>query len=180
MRKLAMGALVLLTVGCAGNRYGYARTYQPWGEEPTYLQRAVDLAYEDVRRFPDRHAQDLVGWFGVVREIVELDRATGEARLRLELRPHQQRHLCSDETSGSCRVTVSDRTIGPFTVLVRLRPEEIVEGSERVWMGSLLRVYGHVMDAGTEESGPILQAEWHRHWPHGTYVTTAARGSMRQ
>jgi hypothetical protein len=183
MRRIATVtglALVLGTIGCGGNRYGYARTYEPWGEEATYLSREVELAYEDVRRFPDRHAQDLVGWFGVVREIEQLDRTTGEARIRLELRPHQDRHLCQDETSGSCRVTVSERPVGPFTVLLTLRPEERVEGSDRVWTGSLLKVYGRVMDAGTEESGPILQTEWHRHWPHGTYVTTAARGSMRR
>jgi len=179
---VAVGLTLLLglVAGCGGGQYGYARTYEPWGEEPTYLSRQVDLSYEDVRRFPERHASDLIGWFGVVQEIEQLDRATGEARLRLELRAHQERHLCADETSGSCRVTVSERGIGPFTVLVTVRPADLVEGTGRLWAGSLVKVYGHVMDAGTEESGPVLQADWYRHWPHGTFVTTGAAGSMRR
>ncbi len=177
---IGLTALGLASPGCGGGRYGYARSYEPYGPEATYLSREVDLAYEDVRRFPDRHAQDLVGWFGVVREIEQLDRQSGQARLRLELRPHQDRHLCSDETSGSCRVTVSDRGVGPFTALVTVRAEDLAEGPERLWTGSLLKIYGHVVDAGNDESGPILQTEWYRHWPHGTYVTTAAAGSMRR
>lgn len=176
----ALGVIGVVLLGCGGGRYGYARSYEPWGPEGTYLQREVELTYEDVRRFPDRHAQDLIGWFGVVREIEQIDRQSGEARLRLELRPHQDRHLCADETSGSCRVTVAERGIGPFTALVTLRPEELATGTERLWTGSLVKVYGHVVDAGSEESGPIIQAEWYRHWPHGTYVTTAAAGSMRR
>lgn len=183
MRKLTTLVLFSLALsfgGCGGNPYGYARAYEPWGDEDGYLRRQVELSYEDVRRFPGRHAGDLIGWFGVVRELEAVDAASGEARIVLDLRPHQARHLCRDETPGSCRVTVSERGIGPFTAMVRLRPEELREGNERLWRGSLVKVYGHVMDPGTEESGPIVQAEWHRHWPHGTYVTTAARGSMRR
>jgi hypothetical protein len=176
----AAGLLLALVAGCGAGRYGYARDYEPWGDEGRYLAREADLSYEDVRRFPDQHAEELLGWFGTVTEIVSLDRATGEARLRLSLRPHQDRHLCEDETAGSCRVTIAERGIGPFEVLLTLRPEDLQEGTERLWTGSLLKVYGHVTDAGNEESGPILQVEWYRHWPHGTYVTTAARGTMRQ
>ncbi|HJL16999.1 MAG TPA: hypothetical protein RMH99_15145 [Sandaracinaceae bacterium LLY-WYZ-13_1] len=185
-RALTFGppiALVLAlaaVAGCGGGRYGYSRTYSTWGDEGRYYDREVDLTYEEIRRFPDRHADELLGWFGTVEEIESLDRETGEARLRLQLRPHQERHLCADETEGSCRVTVAQRPIGPFTVLVTLRPEELQEGRERLWTGSLLKVYGHVMDAGDDESGPIIQAEWYRHWPHGFFVTTAARGSMRR
>jgi hypothetical protein len=129
---VALG-LAGLMIGCGSGQYGYARTYAPWGEEGTYLPREVDLSYEDVRRFPDRYAEDLLGWFGVVTEIEQLDRQTGEARLRLVLHAHQERHLCADETPGSCRVTVSDRSIGPFTVLVRVRPEDLAQGTGRLW-----------------------------------------------
>lgn len=184
MRSVGMSVLGLSLVagliGCGSGQYGYARTYAPWGEEGNYLPREVDLSYEDVRRFPDRYAGDLLGWFGIVTEIEQLDRQTGEARLRLVLHPHQERHLCGDETPGSCRVTVSDRSIGPFTALVRVRPEDLTAGTGRLWTGSLVKIYGHVMDGGTEESGPVLQADWYRHWPHGTFVTTAAAGSMRR
>ncbi|MGE0789120.1 MAG: hypothetical protein AB7S26_25835 [Sandaracinaceae bacterium] len=166
--------------GCGSGRWGYARTYEAWGDENAYLEREVELSYEDVRRFPDRYADDLIGWFGTVTEIEQLDRSTGQARISLQLRAHQDRHLCSDETSGSCRVTVSDRPVGPFTALVTLRAEDLTDGRERLWTGSLMKVYGHVQDGGTEESGPVLQVEWYRHWPHGYFVTTGAAGSMRR
>ena len=61
-----------------------------------------------------------------------------------------------------------------------VRPEDLHDGPDRLWTGSLLKVYGHVTDAGTEESGPIIQVEHYRHFPHNTFVTTAAAGSMRQ
>lgn len=178
---LAAAAALLLSIGgCGAGRYGHARTYQPWGDEAQYLNRAVDLSYEEVRRFPERHASELIGWFGIVREIEALDQESGEARLELQLHAHQDRHLCSERSPDSCRVTVSDRGLGPFTVLLHVRPEDLRSGPERLWTGSLLKVYGHVMDGGTDESGPIIQVDWYRHWPHGHYVTTAARGAMRR
>ncbi len=166
--------------GCGGNRYNFSRSYSAHGDEGPYLERAVELSYEDVRRFPDRHAESLIGWFGTVTHIEQLDAATGEARLTLEYRTHQERHLCSDERDGSCRVTVSQRAIGPFQALVTVRREDLQDGEDRLWTGSLLKVYGHVTDAGTEESGPIIQVDYYRHFPHGTFVTTAAAGSMRR
>lgn len=172
--------LLLAIAGCGGGQYGYGRTYEPYGDEGSFLRREVQLSYEDIRRFPDRHREDLIGWFGVVREVADLNRQTGEARLVLDLRPHQERHLCADETAGSCRVTVSDRTVGPFTAHVRLRQEDLAEGRGRLNRGSLVKIYGHVRESGTEESGPIIEAEHYRHWPHGQYVTTADAGRMRQ
>jgi len=183
MRAAWIPVLLLLLgsiAGCGGDRFGYSRSYTAYGDEGPFLDREVELSYEEVRRFPDRHAEELLGWFGVVRRIDALDRDTGEARLTLEYRRHQARHLCSDERSGSCRVTVSQRGIGPFQVLLTVRPEDLQEGTDRLWTGSLLKVYGHVTDAGTEETGPTIQVEHYRHFPHGTYVTTAAAGSMRQ
>jgi hypothetical protein len=172
--------LLVAIAGCGGGQYGYARTYQAQGDEGSYLSREVELSYEEVRRFPDRHQEELIGWFGIVRDVEDLDRQTGEARLVLDLRPHQERHLCSDETSGSCRVTVSNRTIGPFVATVRLRAEDLAEGPARLNRGSLVKIYGHVTESGTEESGPIIRTEYYRHWPHGQYVTTADAGRMRQ
>lgn len=166
--------------GCGGNRYSYARTYQPYGDEGPFLERAVELSYQDVRRFPDRHSEALIAWWGTVSAIDELNAATGEARLTLQYRTYRERHLCQDERDHTCRVTVSQRTIGPFQVLMTVRPEDLVDGTERLWTGSLLKVYGRVTDAGTEESGPTLTVEHYRHFPHGTFVTTAAAGSMRQ
>ena len=62
----------------------------------------------------------------------------------------------------------------------KMSPEDLVDGTERLWTGSLLKVYGHVTDAGTEETGPTIQVDHYRHFPHGTFVTTAAAGSMRR
>jgi len=174
-------ALALATIaGCGGNRYNYDREYSAYGDEGAYLDQQVELSYEEVRRFPDRHAEDLIGWFGTVSAIEQLDQDSGEARLVLDYRTHQERHLCSNERSGSCRVTVSQRSVGPFTVLLTVRPEDLQEGTDRLWTGSLLKVYGHVTDAGTEETGPVVQVDHYRHFPHGTFVTTAAAGSMRR
>lgn len=180
LRWSLLGIAFACAAGCGGGRYGYARTYQAWGDEGPYLERAVELTYEDVRRFPDRHADELLAWFGTVTEVAELDADSGEATLRLVLRAHRDRHLCADETSGSCRVTVSERPVGPFTAFLTVREEDRAEGPDRLWTGSLVKVYGRVTDAGTEETGPTIQVEWYRHWPHGTFVTTAAAGSMRR
>lgn len=178
---MVAAALGLATIaGCGGNRYNYDRAYSAYGDEGQYLDRQVELSYEEVQRFPDRHAEDLIGWFGTVTAIEQLDRDTGEARLVLDYRTHQERHLCSSERSGSCRVTVSQRSIGPFTALLTVRPEDLQDGTDRLWTGSLLKIYGHVTDAGDEETGPVIQVDHYRHFPHGTYVTTAAAGSMRR
>jgi len=70
---------------------------------------------------------------------------------------------------------VFDPGIVPIALLLSTAGIWLVSGG-----GSLVKVYGHVMDAGNEETGPVIQAEHYRHWPHGTFVTTAARGSMRR
>jgi len=179
--RFTVGLVFLsLVAGCGGNPYNFARSYEAYGDEGGFMEREVTLSYEDVRRFPDRHAEDLIGWFGTVTAIEDLDRSTGEARLTLQYRRHQARHLCSDERSGSCRVTVSQRQIGPFQALVTVRQEDLSDGTDRLWTGSLVKVYGHVTDAGSEETGPIIEVEHYRHFPHGTFVTTAAAGSMRR
>lgn len=189
MRRLAISTLLLLVgvssaaiAGCGGGgQYGYARTYAPSGTEQSYMSREVDLAYQDVRRFPDRQGEDgLLGWFGTVTAIEWVDEAAGRARLTLELRVHQERHLCGDETTDSCRVTVSERVIGPFVALVDVSESDRSDGEGRLWTGSLVKIYGRLTEAGDDETGPTLEAEHYRHWPHGTFVTTASRGSMRR
>jgi hypothetical protein len=99
--------------------------------------------------------------------------------LTLNLRAHQARHLCTEDSRSSCRVTVSEAQLGVFTVDLVLKPEE-VNGKERIWVGSLLKVYGTHSGEYSEETGPVLNVSYHRHWPRGFYVTTAARGSMRR
>ena len=180
MRALAL-LLILASLpalaGCGGGQYGFARTYEPTSEEEPYMERmAAAVSYEEVRRDPAQFRSATLGWFGVVTAVTP-DGAN--ARVALTHRIHQDRHLCSDETAGSCRVTVSDRQSGPFTAIVRLTPEDR-EGQLRVWVGSLLNVYGSPNGEFDEQGGPVIQAAYYRHWPRGYYVTTGAAGSMRQ
>jgi len=168
--------LVLLTACGGGGQYGFTREYDPLGDEDDYLEREQQVTYEDVRRDPEDYRSSLIGWFGVVTRV----EGGGEAAVvHMTHRIHRERHLCADELESSCRVTVSDRQSGPFTAKLAIRPED-QSGQDRLWTGSLVRVYGHPTGEFDEEGGPVIQAEWYRHWPRGKYVTTGAAASMRR
>lgn len=174
-------ALVLtLVTACSGaGRYGYARAYSPLDEEEAWIARArVDAVYDEVRRLPDDYRGQTLAFFGVVTGV---ERAEGGAtRVALQIRTHQERHLCDDDTDRSCRVTVSERDGGPFTAVVTLRPDDL-EGERRVQLNSLLRVYGALVPGEYDaRGGPVVRAEFYRHWPRGEYVTTAAAAHMRR
>lgn len=179
MRHLAFVSVLLLALvpACGGGgQYGYAHEYSTVDGEDAYLRRVVDTSYEEVRR-ARLEEQHFISWFGVVAEPPTTE--GGLTRLVLSLRAHQDRHLCSTSSSDSCRVTVSEREIGRFVALIHMRPEDGAEGTLRLNVGSLVRVYG--TSTGNDESDqPIIQAEWYRHWPTHYYVTTAAAGSMRR
>lgn len=167
----------LLLCGCGGGQYGFSRTYDPLAAERTHFEQAQQPTYQDLIRAPEKYKDIEVGWFGVVTDIQPLE--GGRVRLMLSLRAHQARHLCSDESSSSCRVTVSESSSGPFAAEVTLRPNDR-DGKERVWLGSLLKVYGKYTGEYSEETGPVLAVTYYRHWPRGYYVTTAQRGAMRR
>jgi hypothetical protein len=172
--------LVLLACAlgaCGGGQYGFARTYSPLASEQTHFDQAEEATYQDLLRDPRRFAKTEVGWFGTVSNVAAA--ADGRARLTLNLRAHQARHLCAEDSRSSCRVTVSEAQLGVFTVDLALKPDEI-NGKERIWVGSLLKVYGTHSGEYSEETGPVLNVSYYRHWPRGLYVTTAARGSMRR
>jgi hypothetical protein len=180
MTRLALSSAALalaLAAGCGGGRYGYAHEYEALGEEQPYMQRSVELTYEEVRR-TRLEQQQLVGWFGVVTAPPEIQ-SDGTARVVLSLRAHQDRHLCATSSSDSCRVTVSEREIGPFSAILTIRPEDR-EGRLRIWVGSLVKVYGVATGEEDAQGGPVLRAEWYRHWPPHYYVTTASAGAMRR
>ncbi|MCS6799834.1 MAG: hypothetical protein NZ898_15175 [Myxococcota bacterium] len=181
MRRATIGWTVLvapLLAGCGGaGPYGFARQYEPLDEEEPYLERATSVSYEEVRRAPTTYTSTLLGWFGVVTAVDVA--ADGSALVALTYRTHQARHLCADERESSCRVTVSERAIGPWTARIRLRHEDRF-GSDRVWVGSLLRVYGRPTGDTDEQGGPVVAGEWYRHWPRGAYVTTGAAVTMRR
>jgi hypothetical protein len=167
-----------LTACASGGPYNYARKYHPLSaEKPHYKAAATQVSLEEVKRDPNGYRDTELGWFGVVKGIGDV--SNGKTRLELSLRAHQPRHLCSDESEKSCRLTVSARDLGTFTVELPLSPEQ-KQGKDRVWFGSLLRVYGHPSGEYDDEGGPIVDVSYFRHFPQGTYVTTASKGGMRR
>ena len=164
---------VLFATGCgAGGDYGFARTYRPLGEEDDYLEQASEVSYEEVRRDPADYRESMLSWFGIVTGVEG-------STVHMTYRTHQERHLCRDETSRSCRVTVSERPGGAWSAVLQMRAED-QDGQERIWNGSLLRIYGSPNGEFDSDGGPIVQATYYRHWPRGTYVTTGASGVMRR
>lgn len=172
------GLLLISLAACASDPYGYAPQYVPSSEEQPFFDGAVEPSYEEVRRDPAAYQGQRIAWFGIVTDAGAAN-ASGDARLALIHRFHQPRHLCADQFDSSCRVTISAREGGPFTALVRLRPDDSA-GRNRLYTGSLIKIYGRVTNEYDERGGPILRAEYYRHWPRGTYVTTNRAGNMRR
>jgi hypothetical protein len=53
-------------------------------------------------------------------------------------------------------------------------------GPNRLYTWSLVRVYARVTNEYDERGGPVFRAEYYRHWPRGTYVTTDSAVKMRR
>jgi hypothetical protein len=174
---LALAGALALSSACGAGPHGFARTYKPLAGEQRHFEDAQQLTYQDVVRSPNAYKNVEVGWFGVVSEMQS--QPDGRMRLILALRSHQARHQCSDEHASSCRVTVSATSLGTFHVDLALKPSE-VQGQERVWQGSLLKIYGVPTGEYDETIGPKLDVKYYRHWPRGYYVTTAQRAEMRR
>jgi hypothetical protein len=179
MRPLALRVLVLVSLGCAGaGPYGHARSYLPTSAEEPWIERAQDSIYDEVRRMPDLYRDRVVSWFGVVTGLEP--GPNGSARVALQVRTHQERHLCEDESNTTCRVTVSQRDGGAFTAVLTLRPEDAA-GENQVQPNSLLRVFGTVaVGEYDSQGGPVLRVQYYRHWPRGEYVTTASANTWRR
>ncbi|HEX7480040.1 MAG TPA: hypothetical protein VF331_19740 [Polyangiales bacterium] len=170
--------LALAVSACAGSDpYGHGREYFAADGEDSYLEKARDVSYEDVRRDPMSFDKQLVGWFGVVTSVEK--KPDGQAKVGLELRFHQPRHLCSDQFESSCRVTISERAGGPFSTVLKLKPQDAA-GSDQLNIGSLVKVYGTPNGEFDERGGPMITAQWYRQWPHGAYVTTTGHVTMRR
>lgn len=179
MRRILL-AMVWASLGCAGaGQYGHARTYVPASDESSWAERATEPVYDDVRRMPDQHQGELMSFFGVVTAVSRA-RVGAPTRLAMQVRTHQERHLCEDESESSCRVTVNARDGGPFTAIVTLRTSDM-EGENQVQVNSLVRVFGTLVQGEyDDQGGPVLQAQYYRHWPRGEYVTTANAGALRR
>jgi len=183
-RRRTKRVLTVLLATCAlaacrgPGPYGFSRTYEPLLTERKHLDRAQDLPYEQVKRAPYDYKNIEVAWFGVVESLSDLP--DGRSQVRLAVRTPQARNLCRDEYQDSCRLTVSETSPGKFVARVVLSEEEKKAGKERVWNGSLLKVYGTPTGDYDEHGDPVIEASYHRHWPRGYYVTTAQRGAMRR
>lgn len=170
--------MVVIASGCYGaGIYGYDRRYVPLDDEEGALASARVPPYEGVRRSPRDYRSASITWFGVVSSTEASP--DGAVMVHAGHRIHQERHLCADLERETCRVTVSQRSEGPFTAKLRLRPEH-VEGRNRLQPGSLIRAYGRVTGEYDAEGGPVLAATYYRHWPRGQYLTTADRSRMRR
>ena len=176
-RWLLLAVPVALAACYSAGIYGYDRTYVPLDDEDDLIERASVPPYVDVKRDPREFRGKMLTWFGVVTT-TESGQG-GRTALHLAHRIHQDRHLCADMERDTCRVTVSERSEGPFTAEVQVRSEDS-GGRNRLQPGSLIRVYGEVTGGYDSEGGPVVQARWYRHWPRGQYLTTAARGQMRR
>ena len=172
------GLLLVSLAACASDPHGYAPQYVPSPDEEPFYEEAATPSYEEVRRDPAAYEGQRIAWFGVVTGASPAG-SSGDARLALTHRFHQQRHLCADQSDSSCRVTVSARAGGPFTALVRLHPEDAT-GPNRLYAGSLVKIYARVTSEYDERGGPVFRAEYYRHWPRGTYVTTDSAPNMRR
>lgn len=166
-----------LTACASGGQYGYTRTYKPLPAEASHFEKAQELPYEQVKTTPYDYKETEVTWFGVVEGMSELP--DGQTQLELALRTHQARHLCHDEYEDSCRMTVSQSSTGKFITRLKLTEAERT-GKERVWVGSLLKVYGQPTGDYDEKGNPVLEVSYYRHWPRGYYVTTAQRSAMKR
>lgn len=156
--------------------YGFDRTYRPLATETGHFDHAEQLSYQDVLREPNAYKDTEITWFGVVTSLAL--HKNGITHVHLQLRAHQPRHLCRDETRESCRVTVGETDLGAFSAELTLRPEDQEAAKTRLAPGSLLKVYGMPSPERDEHEKPLLIVTYYRHWPHGTFVTTAARRSM--
>ncbi|MFT3923676.1 MAG: hypothetical protein QM778_14185 [Myxococcales bacterium] len=180
-RQLRFWSLLSWSLACAAcggaNNYNFARSYEPLRAEKAHYLSAQAVPLEDVKRDPNGFQTTEIGWFGVVRGLRDL--GNGKTRVSMELHAHHERHLCSEQSSSSCRLTIAERDLGSFDGDLMLKPEE-KKGPDHVAVGSLLKVYGHPTGEYADDGGPVLDVSYFRHWPRGTYVTTADRGTMRR
>jgi len=176
---LAAAALAAFLPACqGGGLYNYDITYHPLKAEKPFYDGAEELNYVEVKSDPLKYKGARLSWFGTVKEVAE--NADGTLTLSLEYRTYHPRHLCDDQLEmSSCRVTVSSKALGTFTVTLAPSGADAA-GKHRIAYKSLLHVYGTPTGDYDGEGGPVLTCDYHRHWPAGTYVTTSAAEFLKQ
>jgi hypothetical protein len=165
-------ALVLLGACSSGGPYGFARNYDPTGDEEDALEGATE--YDPV--MAGRRENDWVGkkvWvFGVVESVARND--DNSLDILLSIRGLQGRNLCQAKEEDTCRVTVTDQEFGRVHTIA----PEAADGPIRP--GSLLRVVGPILEKPHAKTGNwVIEAQFERHWPGTEYVTIRDREFMR-
>jgi hypothetical protein len=179
--RLAIRLSSVLFLGAchSAGLYGHSPTYEPLADEERATQGVRDYDPIMYGRQPEEWRKHPSALFGVVTG--RAAGTSGSAYVTMTVRRLEPRNLCDNRNDDdTCRVTVSDRDFGALHALVQLRPEDDV-GAASVGAGSLLRLvgtFGEDMDPG--DGGPILRANYYRHWPRGAYVTKSAAREMRQ
>jgi hypothetical protein len=175
-------SVLALAVGLAGSGcaaagpYGYARTYSTLDTEKAAAQGAVDYDPVMTARTPRNWQGKKVSVFGRVAAMKTLP--NGATEVQLTLHTLQPRNLCENDDQTTCRVTISEASFGSVYAELKLLPEN-QSGEGRVAPGSLLRVLGTVDPKPHAETGnTVITAQYYRHWPSKTFVTTAARSYM--
>ncbi len=170
---------LLLVVGChSAGPYGYSRVYSPLDEEERATTDAKELDPVMMERIRDEWKKSKVHVFGVVKS--RRDAPGGGAYLTLGMRSLAPRNLCDDADEDSCRVTVSEREHAVVHAVVRLTGGDDL-GSVSVRPGSLLRVVGSLGDeADATDGGPVIRAQYYRHWPRGQFATSGDSEHMRR
>ena len=182
LRAAAFVSFLLLSAsaGCGGaGPYGHATHYAPLSDEESAAKGARDYDPVMYARVPEEWKKHRTSLFGVVAS--RSPGPGGAAYLTVTVRRLEPRNLCDSwRSEDTCRVTVSDRDFGMVHALARLKPEDDV-GEISLGPGSLVRVIGTFgQDVDPGDGGPILRADYYRHWPRGYFVTGAAANEMRQ
>jgi hypothetical protein len=173
---------------CGPGAYGFSRYYVPTDQEETYGEQSREYTYGAVTAKPADFQGKLISWFGIVEKVTPT--ADGQWLIRMSYHQHRERHLCSDDTNSSCRVTVNFKSSGGFSAIIKLTGEDLVPGLAKVQPGSLMRVFGKVRCAENEDEqvdceydekgGVLFDGIWYRQWPARYFLTTRAAGSMRR
>lgn len=179
MRRYLVFLFSVVLLSCGAGKFGYDVKYRPIKGEKKLMKKVTEINYEEIRRDPMQYADATLGWFGVVDEV--LSEQGGTFTVQCQYRTHQKRHLCEDKwDKKTCRVTVSKKSPGTFTTVIKATDESDIMGKNKIQTKSLIKVYGHATGDYDDEGGPMIGTTWFRHWPPGQYVDTSAASFMRQ
>jgi hypothetical protein len=187
-RTIVVMGLTWTLLSCGPGPYGFSRYYVPGEPEEAFHKQAREYPYGIVAANPDRYRDQLIAWFGIVQRIEQTK--DGKYQIRFSYNRHKERHLCAEQSSSSCRVTVHFKPTGYFSARLQLRAEDVKPGLDKIQTGTLMRLFGRVRCSEREEGqlqcdydeegGLILEAVHYRQWPVRYYATTRAAAALRR